>query len=60
MVLMLNEQMYVSAGSDARLVHDEHGPIDIPEGSYKVVRQREYTEPKVKKKTKIVWEYISD
>ena len=27
----------------ARVVHDEHGPITLPRGIYRVWRQREYT-----------------
>lgn len=30
-------------GADARLVHEEHGSITLPPGSYIVRRQREYT-----------------
>lgn len=29
--------------SDTGLVHEEHGRIDLPAGSYRVTRQREYT-----------------
>lgn len=29
----------------AVLVHDEHDPIEIPPGNYKVIRQREYEPP---------------
>ena len=32
----------VLAGS-ARVVHDEHGPVTLPRGVYRVWRQREYT-----------------
>jgi len=28
--------------SGARIVHEEHGPIDLPTGLYRVWRQREY------------------
>lgn len=31
----------------ARLVHDEHGPIDLEAGFYKVWRQREYTPQRI-------------
>src|ERR1051326_6653034 len=30
-------------GSGATLSHEEHGPIALPPGSYRVVLQREYT-----------------
>lgn len=38
-----NSTMLVIVGSNgARLVHDEHAPIDLPEGEYRVIRQREF------------------
>lgn len=35
-------QMRVSAGPETNLVHEEHGTIRIPEGTYRVVRQRQF------------------
>ena len=35
---------YISAPTPFRLVHDEHDTIEIPEGFYRVIRQREYDE----------------
>lgn len=32
---------YIRADKDCRLVHDEHGTIELPEGEYKVIKQRE-------------------
>lgn len=32
---------YVEANKDCRLVHDEHGTIELSEGIYEVRRQRE-------------------
>jgi len=32
----------VPAGG-TRIIHEEHGPIDLPHGLYRVWRQREYT-----------------
>lgn len=29
--------------SSARIIHEEHGPIDLKKGAYRVWRQREYT-----------------
>ena len=29
--------------SGTRIVHDEHGPIELPQGFYRVWRQREYS-----------------
>ena len=34
--------MWIKAEKHARLVHEEHGPIDIEIGIYIVIRQREY------------------
>lgn len=35
---------YLRVGSKgASLRHEEHGPIELPEGSYRVVIQREYS-----------------
>jgi hypothetical protein len=30
-------------GNVARIVHEEHGPISLPQGLYRIWRQREYT-----------------
>lgn len=34
---------YVWANDGCQLVHDEHATIDLPEGKYKVIKQREVT-----------------
>ncbi len=36
-----DEETYLSV-TDAELVHEEHGPIQVPSGIYQVRRQREY------------------
>jgi hypothetical protein len=36
-------QLYLTIEGYGRLVHDEHGPIALGPGNYRVVRQREYT-----------------
>lgn len=37
------QELYVLVyGADARLVHDEHDPLPVASGAYRVVRQREY------------------
>jgi hypothetical protein len=33
---------YLALRQLARLVHDEHAPIDLPPGNYRVVQQRRY------------------
>lgn len=38
------EQFYLKVQSDiATLTHEEHGPIELPAGNYRVIKQREYT-----------------
>ncbi len=35
-------QRYLLAKSKAQLIHEEHAPIEVPPGAYRVVIQREY------------------
>lgn len=38
------DELYLRVtGERATLVHQEHGPISLPRGTYRVWRQREYT-----------------
>lgn len=37
-----NGQLLVLAEQGVKLVHEEHKQIEIPQGTYEVVRQREY------------------
>jgi hypothetical protein len=30
-------------GNVVRIVHEEHGPLEIPKGTYRIWRQREYS-----------------
>lgn len=39
---------YVSAPNGFALVHEEHATIEIPEGTYRVLRQREYDEKEIR------------
>lgn len=34
--------IYLDIFKKTKIVHDEHGPIDLPKGKYKVSRQVEY------------------
>ena len=43
-VLLNNDDIFVKAEENTQLTHDEHGSIDLPEGNYKVIRQREYVD----------------
>ena len=36
------DQRYLLTRSKAQLVHEEHGPIEVPSGTWRVVIQREY------------------
>ena len=38
-------QRYLLTKSIARLVHEEHAPIEVPAGTWRVVIQREYAPP---------------
>src|SRR5262245_24695823 len=40
-------QRYLLTKSIAQLVHEEHAPIELPAGSWRVVIQREYEPPAV-------------
>ena len=37
-----SESLYIKANENTRITHDEHLPIRLESGNYKVVRQREY------------------
>jgi hypothetical protein len=51
-VLNAPQGMFVRAGTDAAIVHDEHATIQLPEGEYRVIRQREFDEGAIR--------YVSD
>jgi hypothetical protein len=36
------DQRFLRIGTEALLTHEEHAPIQLPAGLYRVVRQREY------------------
>jgi len=36
--------LFLDASADATITHEEHGPIVLPPGRYRVWRQREYSE----------------
>lgn len=41
-VMTLGESIFLSVGSKAKIVHEEHNPISLMKGKYAVIRQREY------------------
>ncbi len=38
----------IEARAPFRVVHEEHATIEIPEGAYRVIRQREYDEEQIR------------
>jgi hypothetical protein len=41
-------ERFVCSEIGIRLVHEEHGAINLPAGNYRVVRQREYTPEEIR------------
>lgn len=41
--------MYAEVSADTALVHEEHGPIPVKPGVYRVRRQREYTPAEIRR-----------
>ena len=39
-----DNERFMTVEKNSQLVHEEHSTIEIPAGTYKVIRQREYTE----------------
>lgn len=39
----LGQEQFVRIGRRAMVTHQEHAPIDLPAGTYRVRRQREYS-----------------
>lgn len=39
-----DNERFMTVEKASQLVHEEHSTIEIPAGTYKVIRQREYTE----------------
>jgi len=44
MLRAANQEVFLEVREPATLVHEEHGWIAIPPGTYQVVRQREWTD----------------
>jgi len=38
-------ELFVESLGDAVVVHEEHGPIELPTGVFKVIRQKEFAGP---------------
>lgn len=37
-----SEDLYIQAGESTKIIHDEHLPIKLEQGSYQVIQQREF------------------
>ncbi|HEY9715116.1 MAG TPA: hypothetical protein V6C72_16720 [Chroococcales cyanobacterium] len=44
-----NEERYFEIKHSSSLVHEEHSPINLDPGLYRVVRQREYTPERIRR-----------
>ena len=44
----INGQLYLKVLDATRILHEEHLPITIPAGTYRVWQQREYTPQKIR------------
>jgi len=42
-IVVINTEMYLRVLRETVLRHQEHGPVPIPPGDYRVTRQREYS-----------------
>jgi hypothetical protein len=40
--------LYLRVKSEATILHQEHGPVTVPPGTYKVWRQREYSPKEIR------------
>ena len=49
------ERLHLLVEEVATLVHDEHDPIALATGAYRVVRQREYTPPAPRRRQTFRW-----
>lgn len=48
-VFEFGDQLYLNVTeSGVSIVHEEHKPVTLPEGTYKVVRQREYSPEEIR------------
>lgn len=41
-------EFFLDVKADARIVHEEHGPIELKQGTYRVWRQREYSPERIR------------
>ena len=43
---LADHQLFLTLTASATLVHEEHGPIQLPPGTYRIWQQREYAPPR--------------
>jgi hypothetical protein len=43
-----NDNRYLRLAEDSLLIHEEHDPIKLPSGDYKVLIQKEYTPEEIR------------
>lgn len=48
-IYALNEERFLEIHQATNLVHEEHDPIALTPGVYRVVRQREYTPERIRR-----------
>jgi hypothetical protein len=51
------DSLFIKVIAGATLVHEEHAAITLPAGCYRVVRQRQYEEPKPEA---VDWSWVED
>lgn len=44
----LTEEKFITVNCPARLTHQEHATVELPEGTYRVTRQREYSPEEIR------------
>ena len=47
-VLSLEEALFLKVGRAVQVVHEEHAPLTLPEGTYQVIKQREFTPQRIR------------
>lgn len=47
-VWALGSMLYLRVLVETRIIHDEHGPVSLPVGLYRVWQQREYTPEEIR------------
>jgi hypothetical protein len=48
-LLIVRDLMFLHVHQQTQILHEEHAPIDLPPGNYRVLRQREYTPQEIRR-----------